>query len=137
MCGAKGNYSITMPNIVRAYMQSKGNDNMQIPTSSEWVWFPRAIMVCQAQRYWTLSMLFKGDDGLPRLTSFDHVLWPRARMECLTLCSPIVYVIQWRGWHSTHNLVPPCMLYNGDNGIPFLTSSNHVCRRRAMRACQA
>ena len=78
---SKGDDSITMPNVVRPCVQSKGNDNMPRPTSFDCVCCPRAMMVCHATRYSTLSMLFKGDVGLPCLTSFDRVFWAIAMME--------------------------------------------------------
>ena len=46
--------SITMTNVVRLYVQSKGDDNAK----------PNIVRVC---------MLSKGDDGMPRPTLFNPV----------------------------------------------------------------
>ena len=79
----KGDDSITMPNIVRSCVKSKGDDYMQNLTSFDWVCCPTAMMVCHARRYSSLFMLFKGDDYLPRPMSFDRVFRTKAMMECL------------------------------------------------------
>ena len=135
----KGDYSITMPNVVRPCMQSKGNDNMQSPTSSEWVCCPRAMMVCQAQYYWTLSMLFKRDDGLPRPTSSTVCFgqgpgWNASpyvlQQYMLSKCDDAIP----RRSHPTVSAVEGQVLPNGDDGIARMISSHHVCCTMAMMA---
>ena len=69
----KGAYSIAKANIIRVCVQSKGDDNMPRPTSFKCVCCPRAMMVCHAQRYATLSVLFKGKDGM--LYRFDPTVY--------------------------------------------------------------
>ena len=147
----KGDYSITMPNVVRPCMQSKGDDNMQSPTSSEWVCCPRAMMVCQAQCYWTLSMLFKRDDGLPRPTSSTVCFgqgpgWNASpyvlQQYMLSKCDdaiphrsrPTVSAVEGQRWHVTPDVIRPLVLPNGDDGIERTISSHHVCCTMAIMA---
>ena len=83
VCYAKGDDSIAIHNIVRWGVHSMVDDNMARSTLSNCECCPRAMMVCHARCYSTLSMLFKGDDGLPRQTSFDRMFLTRSMMAYL------------------------------------------------------
>ena len=112
----KGDDSITISNVVRPCVQSKGDNNMQRPTSSDLVCCPTAMMVCHAQHYSTLSMLFKGNDDLQRSLSFDRVFWLREMMA----------------YHA--KVVPPCVKSQGKDGMPRLKSSDRLCFPMAIMA---
>ena len=133
----KGDDSNVMPNIVRPFVQSKVDDNIPRPKSSDYVCSPRAIMVYHTRQYSTLSMLFMGDDFLSRPMSFDSFFRTRAMMECLAWRSammacharrlPILFSIQLQRWQVTPDIVRLRVLPNADDVMPCSTSSNHVC----------
>ncbi|TMW85348.1 hypothetical protein EJD97_023288, partial [Solanum chilense] len=112
----KGDDSIDIPNVVRWCVQSMVDDNIPRPTSSDCVCCPRAMMECHAQRFSTLSMLFKCDDGLPR-------------RSCPTVC-----VVQGQRCHVTPDVIQPLVLPSGDDFIARTISSHHVCCPKAMMA---
>ena len=132
-------------------MQSKGDDNMQSQTSSEWVCCPRAMMVCQARHYWTLSICSRemmafharcrsivcsgqgpGWNASPyvlqlyMVSKCDDVIPHRSR--------PTVSAVEGQRWHVTPDVIRPLVLPNGDDGIERTISSHHVCCTMAMMA---
>ena len=128
----KGDDSNVMPNIVRPFVQSKVDDNIPRPKSSDYVCSPRAIMVYHTRQYSTLSMLFMGDDFLSRPTSFDSFFRTRAMMACHARRLPILFSIQLQRWQVTPDIVRLRVLPNADDVMPCSTSSDFVFIPRAM-----
>ena len=100
--------------------------------------------VCSRRATWTgnaqlylIVLLLKGDDGTPHLTWYDHVYFPRAMMECHTRHRWFICVVQEGWWHSMPDIIRPCVITKGDNGMPRLTSFVYVCSPRAMIMCHA
>ena len=56
-------------------------------------------------------------------------------MPRLTL--PTVCAVQKRLWHATPDVVRPCVLPKGDDGMPRPTSSDRVCCPKAAMSCHA
>ena len=65
---AQGRYSTTKADLVRSYVLSKGDDNISFLTSSNCVFYQRALITLYARQRATLCMLSKGDEFLQRLT---------------------------------------------------------------------
>ena len=66
-------------------------------------------------------MLSKGSDDMQRLMSSYHVCCPRAVMVCYTRRRLTMLAIQERRCHATPDVVLPCMLSKGGDGMPRLT----------------
>ena len=68
----------------------------------------------------------KGVDGMPRSTSFDRVCCPKAVMACNALRRSIVLAVLGLWWHATPDVVRPCVLAKGADGMPHPTSFDRV-----------
>ena len=146
-----GNYSITMPNVVRPYMHSKGDDNMKSPTSSKWVccqgrlWYAKPDVIgpfqCCSREMMAFhtrrrSIVCSGQG--PGLNASPYVL----QLYMLSKCDdaiphrshPTVSAVEGQGWHVTTNVIRPLVLPNGDDGIAHTISSHHVCCTKAIMA---
>ena len=130
-------------------MLSKGGDVIPRPTSSDCACSPRAVMSCHARRRLP-SGHSKGGDVMPRPTSYDRACSLRAVMSCharhrLTICAfqkwsrsrSTVCAIQRQRCHATSDVVPPCVVPKGDDGMPRPTLSNCVCCLKAAMSCHA
>ena len=123
------------------------------PTTADRLCCPRAMMACHARRRPTVyavkgrrwhatpdvvrpCVLQKGEDGMPRQTPFDRVC-PKAMMACHARRRSTVCAAQRRWWHATPDVVRPCVLPKGDDGMPRPTSFNCVCCPKAVMACHA
>ena len=58
-------------------------------------------------------------------------------MACQARCRPIVCVGQGLWWHTTPDVVQPCMLSKSNDGMTRPTSSHHMCYPRAKMSCHA
>ena len=74
---------------------------------------------------------------MPRPTSSDRVCCPRAVMSCHNRRRPTVCAVQGRCFHATSDVVRPCVMPKGDDGMPSPTSSHHAYSPRAVISCQA
>ena len=123
------------------------------PTTADRLCCPRAMMACHARRRPTVyavkgrrwhatpdvvrpCVLQKGEDGMPRQTPFDRVC-PKAMMACHARRRSTVCAAQRRWWHATPDVVRPCVLPKGDDGMPRPTSLERVCCPKAMMTCHA
>ena len=115
---------------------------------------PRAVMSCHAQRY-RPCVLSEGGDVMPRPTSFDRVCCPKAGMACHSrrrsdrvyyqktvmschaCCLSTLCAALRRCWHATPDVVRPCVLPKGDDGMPRPTSFDNVFCLRAVMSCHA
>ena len=82
-------------------------------------------------------MKSKSGDLIQCPTSSYRVCYPRSVMACharrhLTMCD-----VLGRRWHATPDVVRPCVLPKGGDGMPRPTSSDRVCCPRAMMTCHA
>ncbi|TMW80672.1 hypothetical protein EJD97_016943 [Solanum chilense] len=112
----KGDDRIVIHNVIQPCVQSKGNDYMPRPTSSNRVCFPRAKLDVMADviqpcsdRSWCLSAI----------------------MACYARRRSTICTIQGRRWHLMPEVVRLPMLPNGDDGMPHPTSSYRLCYPRA------
>ena len=74
---------------------------------------------------------------MPRLTSFDRVCCPKAMLACHARRRSTICAALRRLWHTTLDVVQPCVLPKGDNGMPRPTSFDQLCYPKAMMACHA
>lgn len=91
------------------------------------------MMGCHAWRSLIVCVV-QGDDDMPRSTSFDRVCSPRTMVachvkHCSTLCS---FKEEWL--QLTLDVVWPCVLHEGNNGMQRPTSFFCVCIPKAMMA---
>ena len=114
-----------MPDVVRPCVHSKGGDVMPRPTLFYRVCIPRAVMSCHA-RCSRLCVLSKGGDVMPRSTSSDRACSPRALISCHAPRRPTVCAVQGWRWHGTPDVIRPCVLSKGGDGMPRPTSSDRV-----------
>ena len=106
-----------MPVIIRPCMLSKGDDCMALPTSSNHVCCPRAMIEFHLSL--RQCVLYKGNNGMPCLMSSDRMCYPRAMWACHGLRGRILCVVQ------------------GDDNMQHTKSSDRVCFPRAMMAFNA
>ena len=67
-------------------------------------------------------VLSYGGDGMSRSTLFDHVCCSKAVISCHARRLSIVCAALRRLWHATPDVVRPCVLPKGDDGMPRPTS---------------
>ena len=72
-----------------------------------------------------------------RPTTADRLCCPRAMMACHARRRPTVYAVKGRRWHATPDVVRPCVLPKGDDGMPRPTSLDRVCCAKAYFAVHA
>ena len=113
---------------------------------------PKAMMACLASRSSTLfvvqglrrhatldfvrpCVVSTGHDGMPHPTSFDRVCCPKVMMACHDRCRSSVCAAQRRLWLATPDVIRPCVLTKGVDGMPRSTSFDHVSHPRAMMVC--
>ena len=82
-------------------------------------------------------VLSKGGDGMSRPTLFDRVRCPKEVMSCHARRLSTVCVDQRRCWHTTPDVVRPCVLPKRDVGMPRPTWFDRLCFPKAMKACHA
>ena len=82
-------------------------------------------------------VLLKGDDGMPHPTSFDRVCRPRAIMACHARRRSTVCAVKRRRCDATPDVVRPCVLRQGDDGMPCPTSFYRVYCPKALMECHA
>ena len=70
-----------------------------------------------------------------RPTTADRLCCPRAMMACHARRRPTVYAVKGRRWHATPDVVRPCVLQKGEDGMPRPTPFDRVCCPKAMMAC--
>ena len=80
---------------------------------------PTAMMACHA-RHSTVCAA-KGDDVMQRPMLFNCVCCPKAVMSCHARRRPTLRDAQRHRWHATPDVVRPCVLPKGDDGMPRLT----------------
>ena len=96
---------------------------------------PRALMSCHA-RHCRPCVQSKGGNFMPCPTLTTVCLSKGVDfMPRLTL--PTVCAVQGRRWHVTPNVIRPCVLSKGGDGMPRPTSFVRVCHQRAMMAYDA
>ena len=82
----------------------------------------------EMQRSMSLTMCAAyGDDGIPCPVSFDCVCYPRVMMACDALLYSTIWVSQGPCVNSTPDIIRPCVLPKGDDGMSRMTLSNRVC----------
>ena len=128
---------------------SKGYDDIPSPISFNRVCSPRAtsafhirlhFTVCAVQRRWWhtmpdvvhLCVYYKSDDVMPRSMSSYIVYCAKVMMTCHTRCRTIVCAVQGVWYHPMHDVVHPCVLSNGDDGMPRRTFLICVSTTRAI-----
>ena len=67
-------------------------------------------------------VLSYGGDGMSRPTLFDRVCCSKVVISCHARRLSTVCAALRRLWHATPDVVRPCMLPKGDNGMPRPTS---------------
>ena len=72
-----------------------------------------------------------------RPTTADRLCCPRAMMACHARRRPTVYAVKGRRWHATPDVVRPCVLQKGEDGMPRPTSFDRVCCPKAYFAVHA
>ena len=82
-------------------------------------------------------VLSKGYDGMPRPTTADRLCCQRAKMACHARRRPTVYAVKGRRWHATPDVVRPCVLQKGEDGMPRQTPFDRVCCPKAYFAVHA
>ena len=82
-------------------------------------------------------VLSKGGDGMSLPTSFDRVYCQKTVMSCHACCLSTLCAALRRCWHATPDVVRPCVLTKGDDGMPRPTSFGPLCCPRALKACHA
>ena len=154
MCVVQGRRCHATPDVVLPSGHSKGGDVMPRPTSYERACSQRAVMSCHARRRLTICasqgrcwhattdiirscVLPNGDDGIQLPTSFDGVCFPKVMMACHARSRSIVCAIQRQRCHVTSDVVPPCVVPKGDDGMPHPTLFDCVCCRKAVMSCHA
>ena len=120
VCAAKRRRWHATPDAVRPCVLPKGDDGMHAT--------PDVVRPC---------VLPKGDDGMPRPTSLDRVCCPKAMMACHARRRSTVCAAKRRRWHATPDVVRPCVLPKGDDGMPRPTSFNRVCCPKMLMASHA
>ena len=126
---------------------------MPRPTSFDRMCCPRVVMSCHARRRPTvcwpmaamsyhalrcrLAVLSKGGDVMPRPMSFDRACRPRAVMSCHARRRSTVCAIQRQRCHATSDVVPPCVVPKGDDGMARLTSFDRLCCLKVVMSCHA
>ena len=72
-----------------------------------------------------------------RPTTADRLCCPRAMMACHARRRPTVYAVKGRRWHATPDVVRPCVLQKGEDGMPRQTPFDRVCCPKAYFAVHA
>ena len=67
---------------------------------------------------------------MSRPTLFDHVCYPKAVISCLARRLSTVCAAQRRLWHALPDVIRPCVLSKGGDGMLHLTLFDRVCRHK-------
>ena len=120
------------PDVVRSSMLPKGNDGMPRLTSFDRMCCPRAVISCHARRRPIVfcPMAVMSCHDRPRCS-------PRAMISFHAPHRPTVGAVQGRRWHATQDVIRPCVLSKGGDGMPHPMSSDCLCCPKAMIACHA
>ena len=82
-----------------------------------------------------LCVFSKVHDCMPRPMTSDCVCRTKAMFSCNALNHHFICAVQRLWWHSTPDVVLPCVLSNGYEDIPCLILSDIVCCPRAIMDC--
>ena len=82
-------------------------------------------------------MLSKGNDRMPHPMSSDCVCFPREMMACNARCRLTMCASYGLYSHATLDIIQPCVIPKGNNGMSSPTSSRHLCYPMPMRSCHA
>ena len=74
---------------------------------------------------------------MPRPMSLDCVCFPMAVMACHARRRSIVFAIHGLSCHATPDVVQPCVLPKGDDGMPRPTLFDSVWCPKAVMSCHA
>ena len=112
---------------------SKGDDGIPRPMSSDCVCCPKVIMECDALRHSTMCIA-KDHVGIPRPTSSDRMCCPRDMMAGQAQRCQTVYSAHGPCMHATPIINCLCVQSKGDDGMSCSTSSDCVCCLKAIMA---
>ena len=114
----------------RPCVLSKGSDVMPRPKSSDRALSPMAVISCHARRRHVVfcPMAVMSCHDRPRCS-------PRAMISFHAPHRPTVGAVQGRRWHATPEVIRPCVLSKGGDGMPHPMSSDFLCCPKAMIAC--
>ena len=135
MCALKGLRRHAKHNFVRLCVLSKGDNGMLHPTLPDHVSYPRAIMEYHTKQL-SFVWQYKRDDDMQSPTLFDPVCCQRAIMACHARRHQTMIAFKRTLLHTTLEIVQPCVLPNGNDGMPRPTTTVCVCNLMARKACQ-